>query len=82
MQQKDAVDSFKRRWDLVDAEKLRARAERFHREGPEGCAIAAERLREGLKEAGIASDRAADLRRHIAWRMLLDRADESVARRR
>lgn len=82
MVQRDAAGSFRRRWDLVDAEKLRARAERFEREGPEGCARAAEQLRQALEARGARSDRSADLRRHIAWRILLDRADERVTRRR
>lgn len=79
MQPKDTVESLRRRWDLVDAEKLRGRAERFLREGPEGCARAAEALRAQLPPSQDASDRASDLRRHIAWRMLLDKVDERVA---
>jgi hypothetical protein len=76
------VEPFRRDWDLVDAEKLRARAERFLRDGPEGCARVAEALRQQLLASHGLSDRSTDLRRHIAWRMLLDRADEHVARRR
>lgn len=79
---RDDAESMKRRWDLVDAEKLRARAERFFREGPEGCARASEELRKQAHALGAVSDRAADLRRHIAWRLLLDKADERVAGRR
>ncbi|MBX3271372.1 MAG: hypothetical protein KF729_13990 [Sandaracinaceae bacterium] len=70
-----------RRWELVDAEKLLARAERFSREGPEGCVRAAEALRRSGPPADPA-ERAADLRRHIRWRLLLDEIDERAGRAR
>jgi hypothetical protein len=83
MSSEDVRRFAQRRWDLVDAEKLSARAERFWTEGPEGCARAAQQLREQARALGAApSDRAEDLRRHIAWRMLLDRAERHVVARR
>ncbi len=73
----------RRRWDLVDAEKLRARAERYWREGAEGCVRAAEALRDQARALGLAGDRAEDLRAHVAWRILLDRAERNrIARPR
>jgi len=80
MKREDLRAYANRRWDLVDAEKLRARAERFMREGPAGCVRASEELLAYARASGASSDRAEDLRRHIAWRLLLDRADAHVRR--
>lgn len=71
-----------RRWDLVDAEKLRTRAERYQREGPAACARAAQALRDDAAKLGAHADRAADLRHHIRWRIVLDRIEADVARAR
>jgi hypothetical protein len=73
-----------RRWDLVEAEKLRETA-RFYRErGPAGCLEASDALRAHAEQISpeTARDRAEDLRHHIALRLKLDRAAGHVVGRR
>lgn len=78
MRAEDVQPFLSRRWDLVEAEKLAARAERFWREGPIGCLRASEALWAEARKRGVVSDRAEDLRGHIAYRMLLDRIERRV----
>jgi hypothetical protein len=82
MSREDVQGFVGRPWELVETAKLVGRAERFWREGAEGCVRASEALREHARAMGAVVDRAEDLRAHIAWRMLLDRTERHVGRGR
>lgn len=82
MRPEDVRPFVQRRWDLVEDAKLVARAERFWREGPEGCVRASEALREHAAAMGAVTDRAEDLRAHVAWRVMLDRTERHARRGR
>jgi hypothetical protein len=51
-------------------------------EGRAGCVRASEELLAHARSCGVPPDRVEDLRRHIEWRLLLDRANENLLRRR
>jgi len=73
-----------RRWDLIDAAKVRENARFFRERGPVGCLEASDALRVhgALAAPETERDRAEDLRHHIAMRLTLDRAGERAVARR
>jgi hypothetical protein len=64
-----------RRWDLVEAHKLRERSAEYRSEGPDASVRRWEMLYEHGLSIGVVSaeSRAQDLEDHIAWRAKLDR---------
>jgi len=73
-----------RRWDLIDAAKLRETARFFCERGPVGCVEVSDDLRAhgALVAPETARERAEDLRHHISLRLKLDRASDCVLARR
>jgi hypothetical protein len=75
----------RRRWDLVEQSKLRARAERYRRGGPEACVAAAAELRERWRlrhpEGPSKAARAEDFRHHVELSAKLAKIADALTRR-
>ncbi len=82
----DARAFVQRRWDLVEREKRRFRADRYRTGGPAASRAAALRLLRrwkalGLADSNVAERREADLASHVALKQKLDRAGDALGRR-
>lgn len=76
MKREDLRAYANRRWDLVEAHKLRERSAEYRAEGPGASVRRWEMLYEhGLSVGAVSAEsRAQDLEDHIEWRTKLDRA--------
>jgi hypothetical protein len=82
---RDAIRSYvERRWDLVEREKIRARAQRYKAGGPDAMLESARHLRDTWLRLHPEADpklRERDYRDHLALKMKLQAIADALARR-